>query len=140
MKHSIPLVLLVPICVLANEPDWFGGYQNSINYQQTASACVDVNNDAQLAKVMAEAIAKGEMVQAFGGEVTATRKLITSIVESNDRVSITDIFNETVQVKSHNHLPALITIDSGQYNINGEEKHCVLLGLTLKKGYKNEKL
>lgn len=137
MKHYFFPILLVSFCSLAAEPNWLHGDKKISDYQQTAVACVDVNNNLEQAKLIANTIAQGNMVQERGGEVTAVRELITSTVESHGVISTSEKLNEIVRVKSHYKLTELITIKSGQYNIQGAKNYCVLLGIA-KKGVENE--
>ena len=92
-----------------------------------ASGCVKTTGNPTKDKVIATAIAKGNLAHEIGSTVTASTNLETKTIESNSSIETIDTLSETVSMKSKHYLSRVITTAQGYEQINGEKHYCVHL-------------
>lgn len=125
-KNLIIFVTLFPMLLIADEPNW----AINANNDNTASACVNTNGNLSQAKVIAKAVATGRLSESLGGKVSAKSELITTIKESSNSLSKEDTLNETITIQSDHYLSNLEVVKSGEFDVNGQLKHCVLMKMS----------
>jgi hypothetical protein len=92
-----------------------------------ASGCVKTTGSDSKDKVIATAIAKGNLAHDMGSTVTANRNLETKTIESKSSVETIDTLNETVAIESKHYISRVTTTAQGYEQINGEKHYCVHL-------------
>lgn len=92
-----------------------------------ASGCVRTTGDIMKDKVIAKAIAKGNLSHDMGSTITAKTNLETRTVEGNSSIETTDTLSETVSMESKHYVSGVITTAQGYEQINGEKHYCVHL-------------
>lgn len=103
--------------------------QNSNVFQYMAKACVTSSGNDLVDLVSAEAIAKGRIAQAIGGQVSAHSQMVTTTKETVNQIETQDVLTETVSVTSQHYLDHVEVITKGIENHNAVENYCVTLGI-----------
>ena len=92
-----------------------------------SSGCVKTTGNPTKDKVIASAIAKGNLAHELGSTVTANTNLETKTIESESSVETVDTLKETVSIESKHYVSRVTTLAQGYEQINGEKHYCVHL-------------
>ncbi|GMQ49659.1 hypothetical protein [Vibrio sp. 10N] len=92
-----------------------------------ASGCVETTGSLSKDRVIANALAKGNLAHELGSTVTASSNLETKTIESNGSIETVDTLTESVSLKSENYIERVLVTAQGYEQVNGSKHYCVHL-------------
>lgn len=92
-----------------------------------ASGCVETTGSPIKDKIIARALAKGNLSHELGSSVTASSNLETKTVESDGSIQTVDTLTESVSLKSENYISGVQTLAQGYELVDGVKHYCVHL-------------
>ncbi|MGR5178833.1 hypothetical protein [Vibrio mediterranei] len=91
-----------------------------------ASGCVETTGSITKDRIIARALAKGNLSHELGSIITASSNLETKTIESsNGSIETIDTLTESVLLKSENHIKQVQITAQGYEQVDGSKHYCV---------------
>lgn len=93
----------------------------------TSSGCIKTTGNLAQDKIIARAVAKGNLSHELGATVSASTRFESTTNEKGDSLDVSDSITETVTVSSEHFINAVVVVGEGYEQVADQKHYCVYL-------------